>query len=229
LWASDIWFLNDAAEVRFAQHRMVKRLSEHFGPAGDEGWLGELLDIDAAYQGLRDALFVTCFSEDSDLLGQWRAYAANGFAIGFAVSALRDLAARHDARFLKVDYGAEAARPRLRRLFEDVAREGPYESQAARMVARTHLAPAMASVKESSFADEREWRLLLVDPPDAQVRFRTGAAGTVPYVEIPLADSSAVRQVVVGPGADRDLRRRAIGQLLIRHGYADICVRDSES
>jgi hypothetical protein len=87
----------------------------------------------------------------------------------------------------------------------------------------------MASVKEPSFAEEREWRLLVIDERTEHVLFRAGPSGPVPYIELTLPEPSPVREIVIGPAPERELRRRGVEQRLAHRGYLDVGVRESES
>jgi hypothetical protein len=49
-------------------------------------------------------------------------------------------------------------------------------------------------------------------------KFRVAAYGLVPYVELPLDLTTAVRDLVVGPGAHADLRALGARRLLARAG-----------
>jgi hypothetical protein len=228
LFASDVWFLNDASEVRFAQGRMLERVRQHLGP--DQPWLQELLDVSEAKPGWLDDVFVTSFCEEPDLLSQWRGYAAEGYAIGFAADGLAALGAGPGGpRLVRVDYGAESGRRRLRGLFEQLAAGGPYSGEERERLARTVLLPEMARVKEPSFSEEREWRLLVIEGRPERILFRLGPTGVVPYVEVALPEPSAVREIVIGPSAEQRLHRRAVEQLLARRGYGGVAIRDSES
>jgi hypothetical protein len=228
LFASDVWFLNDAAEVRYAQTRMLERVRKHLGP--EQPWLEELLDVSEARPGWLDDVFVTSFCEERDLLSQWRGYAAGGFAVGFAVDGLAPLDGAPGApRLVRVDYGAESGRRRLRGLFEQLAAGGPYSQEERERLARKVLLPEMARVKEPSFSEEKEWRLLVVEERPERILFRVGATAVVPYVEVALPEPSPVCEVVIGPSVDQQLRRRGVEQLLARRGYVGVAIRESSS
>ena len=228
LFASDVWFLNDASEVRYAQTRMAERVRQHLGP--DQPWLQELLDVSEAKPGWLDDVFVASFCEEPDLLSQWRGYAAGGFAIGFAADGLAALGEAEGApRLVRVDYGAESGRRHLRGLFEQLADGGPYSGEERERLARTVLLPEMARVKEPSFAEEKEWRLLVVEDRRERILFRPDVFGVVPYVEIVLPEPSLVREIVIGPATDQQLQRRGVEQLLARRGYRGVEIRESTS
>jgi len=228
LFASDVWFLNDASEVRYAQTRMAERVRQYLG--ADQPWLQELLDVSETKPGWLDNVFVASFCEEPDLLSQWRGYAEGGFAIGFAADGLASLGDGPGApRLVQVDYGVESGRRRLRGLFEQLAAGGPYSGEERERLVRTVLLPEMARVKEPSFAEEKEWRLLVVEGRAERILFRVGATGVVPYVEIALPEPSLVREIVIGPAVDQQLHRRGIEQLLPRRGYNGVEIRESTS
>jgi hypothetical protein len=87
----------------------------------------------------------------------------------------------------------------------------------------------MARVKEPSFAEEKEWRLLVVEGRPERILFRLGGNGVVPYVEVALPEPSPVREIVIGPATDQRLQRRGLEQLLARRGYHGIEIRESTS
>jgi hypothetical protein len=230
LFASDVWFLNDASEVRYAQTRMLEQLRKWTDFGSDQPWVEELLDVSEAKPGWLDDVFVTSFCEERDLLSQWRGYAAGGFAVGFATDGLAALdGAPVAARLVQVDYGAESGRRRLRGLFEEIAAGGPYSREERERLARKVLLPEMACVKEPSFSEEKEWRLLVVEERAERILFRARPTAVVPYVEVALPEPSPVCEVVIGPSVDQHMRRRGVEQLLARRGYAGVAIRESSS
>jgi hypothetical protein len=230
LFATDVWFLNDASEVRYAQTRMLAQMRKWTDLGSDQPWVQELLDVSEAKPGWVDDVFVTSFCEAPDLLSQWRGYAAGGFAVGFAAEGLTALDRASDAaRLVQVDYGAESGRRRLRRRFEQLVACGPYSQEERERLARKVLLPEMACVKEPSFSEEKEWRLLVVEERPGRILFRVRATAVVPYVELTLPEPSPVREIVIGPSVDQQMRRRGMEQLLARRGYHGVEIRESAS
>jgi hypothetical protein len=130
---------------------------------------------------------------------------------------------------VRVDYGAESGRRHLRGLFEKLAAGGPYSAEDRERLARTVLLPEMARVKEPSFSEEKEWRLLIVEECAERVLFRVGPGRAVPYMEVALPEPSLVREIVIGPAVDQRLNRRGVEQLLARRGYRGVEIRESTS
>jgi hypothetical protein len=93
--------------------------------AGDLPWLEDLLGVSDGRPGWLDNVFVTSFCEEPDLLSQWRGLAVGGFAVGFAAEDLATPAkSLEQASLVRVDYGRDHARPRLRQRFEELASGG---------------------------------------------------------------------------------------------------------
>ncbi|MDB6159833.1 MAG: hypothetical protein JWO04_3539 [Gammaproteobacteria bacterium] len=96
MWASDLRFVNDTVEFKYAQDLM----SELFAAPGvvpdiDVGWppAGIFSSMIPYMNYVRDnSIFVTCFSNESDDLSQWRAYAHTppSFSIGFDPNLLKN-------------------------------------------------------------------------------------------------------------------------------------------
>jgi hypothetical protein len=233
IWATDAMFLNDAAEVSYAQGRMLARLAEQH-QYDESPWLREILDVTSTLfaPGQSGHLYLTSFCQAGDLLSQWRGYAGGGgYAIGFSSRALSTTAVPGaEVRLVKVRYGPEEARPRLRPIFDSIVAHGPYGEDERRHLVLDVLAPELAAAKDPAFAEEQEWRLMVVGHTDrAAIRYRLGAAAIVPYVEIGLPGPDAVREVVVGPGGTSDLRRAGLASLLEHYGYRDTPVHVSSA
>ncbi|MFC0452189.1 DUF2971 domain-containing protein [Rhodococcus jostii] len=183
--------------------------------------------------------YVTCFCEGGDQLGQWRGYGANGggFAIGFRTDALAELA--HELK-PQGDDKATAPLPKPQRVLyhpKDLERRCAtvvekilsFGANAAPFSAGGFDAiyiclPALAFMKHDAFQHENEWRVLLINRTNPNLKFRSGALGVIPYVEIGFP-AHAVAEVVVGPGPHPELRKQAVEQLLDSEGYEKVPVR----
>ncbi|WP_133984155.1 hypothetical protein [Rhodococcus sp. IEGM 1351] len=88
--------------------------------------------------------------------------------------------------------------------------------------------PELAFMKDHAFSDEREWRVLIINIADRTLKFRPdGTLGVIPYVDITFP-VNAIREVIVGPGPHKELRKQAVEQLLAENKYTDTTVRTSE-
>jgi hypothetical protein len=256
LWATDISFLNDARELHYGFDLMRKTIQE-LRSASDASVI-EQFSLDSFSNSTSFRAFVSCFCEDGDLLSQWRGYSgAGGYAIGFDGHALQNNLESQPRRLgwlHRVVYdeanaermakvwaklmvqGWDELRDKLlgSNLTEDDAGRYMYEFHGRHMTAS---AKACLVLKDPSFSEEKEWRIILVVQPAAvsahgvSVLFRQGAIGLVPYISVDLRASNGllpIKRVVIGPGADSDRRALAARMLLETAGYSSVEVIESK-
>jgi len=240
IWATNAQYLNDAQELTFGRNElyeaMMERAEELFPNArpGDGGACYSMATIlrSAAEQLTPSAsmrsgqsehfIYVSCFCEVDDLLSQWRAYGASGgVAIGFDTETLANATlGDQEVRLEQVRYGNDAMVEMVRRVVPQIApHPRPHPGTQGYLQARQVAFPALAAVKNEAFAEEREWRLLVAGTSNQKgLRFRNATLGLIPYVELAF-DKSAIKEVVVGPGAHQELRKEAIQLLLGTNGF----------
>lgn len=224
LWASDMLSLNDAAEASYPFKIITEVLN-----AQNSGVLEELR---RRFQTqLTEYLFslyipfVACFSEDGDLLSQWKGYGngGEGFALGVRFSWLLSLAAS-GFRLQKVIYDVDQQRDLVLMLLTNVSSllaERQFSDQEQRAVwqhAAASLAPWVVMFKDPVFREEREWRLVNVAPIPPPYFFRRSGHRIVPYVTIPIADTGAVTRVIRGPYFSGTETRGAY-IMMVSHGF----------
>lgn len=220
IWATDSRFLNDTMELQYALDRASQTISELCGslPTSDHDALdmfsGALGDVPKA------RVYVASFSEENDSLPQWRGYCptTGGFAIGIATPPLE---ARQDCHFLQCVYDAAQQGSLVHELIGFLLnRYRTFPSDDSEDVAAMRLGRLsleflegiliLAAVfKHPSFAEEREWRIVLIDSysadiseRDEKISFREGRSGLVPYIAYSLVravQSSNFPEVRVGP------------------------------
>ena len=250
LRASDVWFMNDAREATYGL-KVIKRVLKAREPApGTEsevysktaGLIAGLEDPDDVVRS-----YIACLSKKGDQLSQWRAYGRpRGFSIGFDRQQLRSFR----------PLGPQLGKP----IYRNVAYERTTQDNMVTGLFRTrvNLLPAhptdgdldgaawifvlealllVPAFKHRAFKEEKEVRLQIFHDPKAGIpddlKFRAGAMGVVPYVEIPLQDPvtdkmTVIREVIVGPQPNQTESERAVRQLLARCGIEGVEVRPSK-
>ena len=167
LWLTDISKMDDSAEENWA-FSLIKSVYE------DNKNTSEIYPQDC-FEGVAKSLtacsrkFISCFSEEADILSQWRAYADDGagFSMGFSVEKLK--VTKNIINFddhpsdptkiylLKVLYEQDKQKEFISRCIKRVAEspgEEPYQSD--------NVLPNYAiALKNPAFAEEKEWRLVL--------------------------------------------------------------------
>jgi len=207
LWLSSIRHLSDATEFSYAVELARTKLNSLLLAERSSltTYYGALLEKLDAFQNLQ--LFVGSFSEQADLLSQWRAYTPNGigFSIGFEYDHLKAMASNQKLEIMKCTYDRsehDAIVEDLIRLGGTLVEDDVHKGAlAAFFVGLLNFAPAL---KDPSFSEEQEWRVVnnMGRTKDLTPKFRAGESMLVPYHEFKLAKDNQkmpISRIIVGP------------------------------
>jgi hypothetical protein len=230
LWATKVQYMNDATEfgvsLDLARQRLESLLEETCKDASARSFKTAYAELLRSLTGLEQInIFASCFCEDGDLLSQWRGYSSSGgVAIGFDTRALTKVASEAGFILGKCVYELDIQRVIVNEAIEYCCQE----DLAGRAQWGRHgpLAEILfrcgAFFKDSSFSEEKEWRLVspTVDFWHERLRFRPGRSMLTPYYAVPVAEGEAplVRHIVVGPCPHMELAKSAVEALLMKHG-----------
>jgi hypothetical protein len=190
----------------------------------------------------REPFYIASFSEDGNLLSQWRAYGAQGvgYSIGFAPNnPLFHSAGAEAFNLVRCRYELPEQKRLARTLvstfeqeyWQSTISEEAETGEVLRAFFHRYqwhfvLALFISACKHVSFSDEKEWRLVSQHPDRLlsidKVRYRLGRFGIVPYFPIPLHQNSLKPRfdsVTVGPAFNEEASRSALS-LLVR-SYLD--------
>lgn len=234
VWASKIQHLNDEKEyVQYIEHvERVARSAFDVKRADESTFLDDLHELTAS---LRSAnIFVTSFTEEGDLLSQWRGYCpSGGYSIGFSSEQLASVIEASGLIFGKARYSlpedSETA-ALLEAAFRDYRRIYAADAQdEGRLGALDQIANDILNegprFKHPGFLEEREWRLHspILDWSDSRVDVVDirGRLRPIIRVPVPLLKNGAsldgackITRCVVSPGPDARLRREGLMFLL---------------
>jgi hypothetical protein len=218
IWASKIQYLNDSREFIHGCDLAITALKASAAYAVPnaklfvekaEDLFGRIADIN---------LCVCSFSEDGDVLSQWRAYAKDeqGFSIGFLGEEISLIGIRHRFTLGKCVYDG--------RLQDQIAKELAFsawsdftrlpasaDDSTLEKTANVFVNEAMRVVpfmKHKGFSEEREWRLASgpIDYTLPEYKVRVGQKFPIPYYDLPLileAGSISSLNFVIGPGVSQ--------------------------
>lgn len=244
LWLTSLSQSNDSAEGRWMRdywldlYSREKRLERK----------GAALCMDTASHDCF-ALGV-CFSEERDLLSQWRGYAADGagFSITFNREALEVVAKDHPASKLqmtKIAYGCQdrdeinAIVRVLHDAFGEDARHYSESNDFGSMsldfgpngekhTKYENAAKSLFTVKNGAFREEKEWRLFTYGNLSSigGVKLRGTGKAVSPYVPITIPEA-AVSQVTLGP--TNQTPRHVLEFALKHNGLSKVSIRVSNA
>ncbi len=249
IYLTDAFFLNDQSELIYGKDLAVaclRRRADNEANNLVKEFLSETADtfnpFDDAVFGFR--YYVACFCSDGNLLSQWRAYATpgSGFALGIASAPL--LEARHPVggRLRAVFHRMEYLTSNQERLINAVIDwckdrlaadlEGARDRFSQRVLRAGYsallsiqLTGLFPQFKHPMFAEEKEWRLSTGRLPNEhrdRLQFRESGGNVVPYMlfDLALEDGRVpLREVILAPASEVDLRRRSVQSLLQQRGY----------
>lgn len=236
LRASAIQYLNDSLEFKHA-----------LGVAREYLYRREKESSEAVrrlLQSLRDQLeriemFTVCafsFSEDGDLLSQWRAYCppGGGYSIGFRGNELRGRLIQQGCSLVRCVYDreeqmalvADALDPFVRELptTEFPTDEGefnrlrfPHDNEMFR-----RLAPVAPLIKHESFKEEKEWRAICALSSDGREDSTSeGPRDAYPLCHTPSRHSSgsnATHGIIIGPTQHYYIAALSLGEFARLNG-----------
>lgn len=191
------------------------------------------------------SIFAACFCENGDALGQWRAYAGprGGYAIGLRTAVLGSPYSTVTLRRVVYDPDRQQALmgallDRALLLLRQVHGRSAEPMALIMEFLVDHVAELVACFKHPAFAEDHEWRLLVVADSSypgetlSQVRFRHASGHIVPFVELDVSPrvgggASPIAEVICGPLERAELSTRAIQMLLKKRAVSGARVRSS--
>ena len=236
IWASNIFYLNDAQEILYGFGRLISEINarkkEITDPDSVEiyeelaGWL--LTNMSTHRQ-----VFVCAFSENGNQLSQWRAYCPTGKGISLGLNHEK-LAAKADKNgftLAKCAYQKEDQQSIIESVLTGVMastklkgkdpKAHPTQNYYSRFEEVSDAIYTLCSqLKHPKFEEESEWRL--ISPPfykttDLRIKYREGQSMLIPYIEFELFDKEdplEIPVVVVGPTPNSDLSMSAVSNYL---------------
>lgn len=252
--------LNDSAEFQHGRTILLELMREVKASRNvhlfQKGYLQGICDL-STDMARNPGLFVVCASEAADSLAQWRLYGGqqpHALVLErdsrFAVLGPEDIAHQVDTvpsgwGWCRVLYERQDQRKYLSEVLGYIAHTSPARKttvSAENQEDRSHailLASALAYCKDPSFSEEREVRIVTRPPRLDAVKFRPGAVGVTPYVELIGVDTPTAHvavagsrlplsRIVVGPFSTRNDSARGVELLLkARHYQLDVAICSS--
>lgn len=231
LWATNIKFLNDEHEFQHAidliknivkNAKITKDHSDYNAYQEFKTHVNSRLNHLSNYD--TESVFTLSFSEQTDLLSQWRGYcpANNGYCIIFDVTKLYEEVKSKikDCHLVKCIYDLKDKETRLKKVLNEYW--GKYlkvNNDKARIKLFDELEEELMLLasyfKHPSFEEEKEHRIVVILPyaADGDLLFREGRFSLIPYIELP-ASRKTIKKICIGPTAHKELTKRALETFL---------------
>ena len=207
IWATHTQYLNDRREFLHAVD-LVRGEIQRLLDEQDTGTGEASATRTEALKRMHDAVSlspehinvcVCSFSEDSDSLSQWRAYGgSSGFAIGFSGEVLGAAVEKRNFFLAKCIYDPATQQDIVRALVEEVLDEHVSKSPITQDREMdevfwetggnllTYLYVYAPMLKDQSFKEEQEWRIISRPIFAQQLDYREGRSLIIPYYRLPL-------------------------------------------
>lgn len=242
LWASDIRYMNDSAELKHAvdlirteiNHRIA---SGHTNPV----LLNQFLDWVTHRVTNGHMLFAASFRANGNLLSQWRGYSSlgKGVSLGFDPDYILRCARQQSFQIGKCIYCSKTQNRLISRIIDaveilaeehllvpdkqDTTKDHSYHSIFHLL--ESDLLRIAAILKHPSFAEEEEWRIVspvINDYLNASVLFRESSSMLVPYIEFNfIAEKGspiAMEHLFLGPTPNITISMNSLTMFLSKNG-----------
>jgi hypothetical protein len=240
LWASDIRYMNDSAELKHAGDLIRDEVHERISrKQGRPDLLGRFVDWVNHRITNGHLLFGSSFRSHGNLLSQWRGYSPHGKGVSLGFSAEYILGCAESQQFQIGKCIYEPARQKrligrvldaLESQVEDLLTGQQSHERLLGVYAQvfdqieTDLLRLAAILKHPSFREEKEWRIVspvYTSSSDCTISFREANAMLVPYVEFDLAPAGQPPQlehVFVGPSPNSNISINSVRMFLAQNG-----------
>lgn len=244
IWASSIHYLNDASEFSHAVDLMKYEISVYQGKASTK-MVDFLNKAEKALQDIRTTnLFVCSFSENGDLLSQWRGYCPNGkgYSIGFNYSHLTQPMKKQHFKLGKCIYKQNEQTSIISAIlndtvsrFNDTIGLYPNDKETQKLINNFVKKVIQVSplIKNESFSEENEWRLISapIATNDQRIKYREGKSMIIPYYDFQLADDGCnldIEEIYIGPTMHYELAAMSLVTFLKAQNVGYKSIRSSK-
>lgn len=240
LWASDVRYMNDSAELRHTADLIKVEIRERIDSGHTNSNLLTLFADWVAYRITNGhMLFGASFRSHGNLLSQWRGYSSpgKGVSLGFCPDYILECAQQQRFMIGKCIYEPHRQRALIKQVVDAVEQlaedqAGGQHSASERSTLYRQAFASMeidllriaAILKHPSFREEKEWRIVspvIANTAEAPILFREGHAMLVPYIEFDLGIGGrqpVMDHLYLGPTANVNISMNSLKMFLEQNG-----------
>jgi len=242
LWASDIRYMNDSAELKHTADLIRLEIMQRITSGHEKpNLLNKFLEWVTHRMTSGHMLFAASFRSNGNLLSQWRGYSklGKGVSLGFNPDYILECANKQSFQIGKCIYDSEDQHRLIRQVVdvvEALAQSHGKITEASEKYTvqsfhgvfekiESDLFRIAAILKHPSFQEEEEWRIVspaLTDYVASPVLFREGTSMLVPYVEFNLLQDKdkpiALEHIFLGPTPSINISMNSLTMFLAKNG-----------
>ncbi|MFT5699855.1 MAG: hypothetical protein ACI8ZB_002723 [Desulforhopalus sp.] len=242
LWASDIRYMNDSAELKHAADLIKTEVNQRIAEGhAKPDLLNQFLDWVTHRITNGHMLFATSFRSNGNLLSQWRGYSrlGKGVSLGFDPDYIVRCADQQSFQVGKCIYSCKRQAQLISQVIDavealaqsDYLENSPQDERNDQSyhpifhLIESDLLRIAAILKHPSFAEEEEWRVVspvITDFVNAPVQFREGASMLLPYINFDLVsrDNGPVllQHLFLGPTPNKTISMNSLTMFLAKNG-----------
>ena len=238
LWASDIRYMNDSAELKHAADLIQNEIGERISNGHSRHkLLNHFMDWFNHRITNGHMIFAASFRSTGNLLSQWRGYSepGKGVSLGFNPEKIIKCAREQSFQIGKCIYDPEEQVNLVRQIIDSVEslekKEDPVKNKTSFIhfqdrfkQIESDLLRIAALLKHPTFKEEEEWRLVspaITDFMNAPVLFREGTSMLLPYFEFRLKTENDgpihLDHIYLGPTANINISMNSLAMFLLKN------------
>ncbi|OZG74502.1 hypothetical protein BTA51_05745 [Hahella sp. CCB-MM4] len=238
IWAGDIRYMNDSAELRHTAD-LIRQETAHRISGGHTNpvLLNSFFDWVSRRITNGHMLFGASFRANGNLLSQWRGYSTHGkgVSIGFSPSHILECSGQQGYQVGRCLYNPKAQQTLIAEVVDAVeTMAATSKDNSASYVdlfrsIEVDLLRIAAILKHPSFQEEDEWRIVspvVTDFMTSSVKFRQGTSMLVPYQEFHLKDRESgqmpLEHIFLGPTPNMELSMNSLTLYLTKQGIQPV-------
>lgn len=245
LWLSSVYNLNDYKEIHWIKDKIFKKIKTS---STKDNFL-KYKSFEELYSNQLPNVYIASFSEGSDLLSQWRAYANDGYgvAIGFNSDYFKENKMVQTSNVLYDEKNQEKQidliLDPLEKLKDDIDTQSNEFTEICKLII-TEINNLSAKSKNELFKEEQEVRLIhnpkIIDDKEnkkfifkdnlSEMMFRSVCGNLIPYFELKFEEQKntpAIVEIIKGP--KNKFIDEEVKIFLSNNGFYSVDIKSSKS
>ncbi len=239
MWATQVQFLNDKNEVLLTFKLLERELKKRIRKTNNQTNKNILVEIRRSLRKINQwHICIASFCEAGDLLSQWRGYGnqGKGYAIGFNLEKLTNIAKSQSFVLWPCVYNPTLQSELVDYLIESWCKDFfdlNVKHEEMMKIVHTGVCQLAPILKDESFSEEKEWRLVspVLSDRSPLFAFREGAYSLIPYLNFKIVDSSGkdcIEKTTVGPSPHMSLARNSLASFFLSCRLPTVEIEESK-